>query len=74
MYADEIAKRRVTFLVEQYVEARKRRHDFVSTGLASRAIRQFVSAPIRDAALDDMIAKCAVEHGLGVRFDREATT
>ena len=57
---------------EQYVEARKKNHDFVSTEFASKAIRQIISPPIGAEALDNMIAQHAVRHGLTVRFDREA--
>ena len=71
MLAGDISERRLKILVEQYVEARKKNHDFVSTELASRAIRQFISPPIGEDALDNLIAKCAVEHGLNVRFDRK---
>ena len=71
MLAGDIAERRLKILVEQYVEARKKNHDFVSTELASKAIRQFISPPIGEKALDNMIAKCAVEHGLIIRFDRK---
>ncbi|MBZ9740824.1 MULTISPECIES: hypothetical protein [unclassified Mesorhizobium] len=69
-YADEIALRRVKMLVEQYVLARSRRYDFVSTELACRAIRQVVRSPIEDTELDHLLARSAVKQGLSVRFDR----
>ncbi|RUX96134.1 MULTISPECIES: hypothetical protein [unclassified Mesorhizobium] len=73
MLAGDIAERRLKMLVEQYVEARKKNHDFVSTELASKAIRQLISPPIGAEGLDNMIAKCAIQHGLSVRFDRQET-
>ncbi|KAA3452310.1 hypothetical protein C7I87_02720 [Mesorhizobium sp. SARCC-RB16n] len=69
-YADEIALRRVKMLVEQYVLARSRRYDFVSTELACKAIRQVVRSPIEDTELDHLLARSAVKQGLSVRFDR----
>ncbi|ESY98809.1 hypothetical protein [Mesorhizobium sp. LNHC209A00] len=69
-YADEIALRRVKMLVEQYVSARSRRYDFVSTELACKAIRQVVRSPIDDSELDNLLAKSAVKQGLSIRFDR----
>ncbi|RUZ71270.1 hypothetical protein EN943_34235 [Mesorhizobium sp. M7A.F.Ca.US.006.01.1.1] len=69
-YAEEIALRRVKMLVEQYVVARSRRYDFVSTELACKAIRQVVRSPIEDAELDHLLARSAVKQGLSVRFDR----
>ena len=71
MYAGDITERRLKILIEQYVEARKKNHDFVSTRLASKAISQVISPPVGQMTLDNMIAKCAVEHGLTVRFDRK---
>jgi hypothetical protein len=71
MLAGDIAERRLKMLVEQYVEARKKNRDFVSTEFASKAIRQIISPPIRAEALDNMIAKYAIRHGLTVRFDRK---
>ncbi|TJV40388.1 MAG: hypothetical protein E5Y02_22130 [Mesorhizobium sp.] len=69
-YAEEIALRRVKMLVEQYVLARSKRYDFVSTELACKAIRQVVQSPIEDIALDHLLAEFAVKQGLSVRFDR----
>ncbi|RUX78739.1 MULTISPECIES: hypothetical protein [unclassified Mesorhizobium] len=69
-FAEEIALRRVKMLVEQYVVARSRRYDFVSTELACKAIRQVVRSPIEDAELDHLLARSAVKQGLSVRFDR----
>ena len=69
-YAEEIALRRVKMLVEQYVLARSKKYDFVSTELASKAIRQVMRSPIDDVELDHMLARSAVEQGLSVRFDR----
>ncbi|MER9192955.1 hypothetical protein NKI13_06665 [Mesorhizobium australicum] len=69
-YADEIALRRVKMLVEQYVSARSRRYDFVSTELACKPIRQVVRSPIDDSELDHLLAKSAVKQGLSIRFDR----
>ncbi|MBZ9798332.1 hypothetical protein [Mesorhizobium sp. ES1-4] len=69
-HADDIALRRVKMLVEQYVLARSRRYDFVSTELACKAIRQVVRSPIEDAQLDHLLARSAVQRGHSVRFDR----
>jgi hypothetical protein len=68
--SETVSNRCLKMLIEQYVEVRKRRHDFVSTDLASRAVRQVLVSPISDYALDEMIARCAVERGITVRFDR----
>ncbi|ARP68217.1 hypothetical protein A9K65_032955 (plasmid) [Mesorhizobium sp. WSM1497] len=74
MVADDIAARRLKMLVEQYVENRKRRHDFISTSTAETAIREVLpNCPISGKALDDLIAASAIAHGLGVRFDRSAS-
>jgi hypothetical protein len=70
--SNTLSNRSLKTLVEQYVEVRKRRYDFVSTDLASRALRQLILGPISDHALDEMIASCAVERGIAVRFDRSA--
>ncbi|RWM22830.1 MAG: hypothetical protein E5X53_23525 [Mesorhizobium sp.] len=72
LQSETLSNRCLKTLVEQYVEVRKRRHDFVSTDLASRALRQLIPGPISDDALDQMIANCAVERGITVRFDRSA--
>ncbi|TIM29160.1 MAG: hypothetical protein E5Y61_21745 [Mesorhizobium sp.] len=75
MFADEIAARRLKTLVDHYMETRKRRHDVVSTSRAETAIRYVLpNCPVSGKALDDMIAACAVEHGLGVLFDRSEIT
>jgi DNA-binding transcriptional regulator YbjK len=71
MYADEIGMQRLRILVDQYVEVRKRRHDFVSIELASKAIRQLSRTPISDKALENIAAKSAAAHQLEVGFDRE---
>ena len=68
---DEVTLRRLAILVEQYVEVRSRRHDFVSTRAAARAIRQVVDASIGDEDLDTMIASVAIGKGLAVSFDRD---
>ncbi|TIN16059.1 MAG: hypothetical protein E5Y31_30685 [Mesorhizobium sp.] len=68
--AEEIALRRVKMLVEQYVQARGRRYDFISTELACKAIRQVVRSSIEDTELDHLLARSAVKQGLSVRFDR----
>lgn len=69
MVTDEIAARRLTILLEQYMETRKRRHDAVSTAAAEIAIRAVMpNRPISGKALDDMIAACPFERG--VLFDR----
>ncbi|OWK19946.1 hypothetical protein AJ88_34710 [Mesorhizobium amorphae CCBAU 01583] len=70
--SETVSNRRLKMLIEQYVEARKRQHDFVSTDLASRAVRQVILSPISDRALDELIAICAIERGIAVRFDRSA--
>ncbi|MER8395834.1 hypothetical protein [Mesorhizobium sp. M0213] len=71
MVVDEIAARRLKILIEQYIETRKRRHDEVSTAAAEMAITAVMpNCPVSGKALDDMIAACAFEHGLGVLFDR----
>lgn len=69
-HADEIVLRRVKMLVEQYVLARSKKHDFVSTELARKAIRQVIRSPLDKTELDAMLAKAALEQGLSIRFDR----
>lgn len=74
MLADDVAMRRLKILVEQYVEARKKRHDVISTAKAGMAIREVMPmCPISGKAFDDLIAVCAIEHGLGVLFDSTGT-
>jgi len=72
MLADEGAARRVDILVEQYIEARHRKHDFVSLKLAIVAIRQVSRFPISDDQLARIVAARAVQSGLDVRFDQKA--
>jgi len=67
--ADEVAARRVSILVEQYIEVRHRKHDFVSTKLAIAAIRQVARFPIADEPLCRMIAERAIQNGIDIRFD-----
>jgi hypothetical protein len=68
---DEIAERRLRMLVEQYVETRKRRHDWVSIAKAEAAIMQAMpDCPITGRLLDDLVSQCAVSQGLTVHFDR----
>jgi hypothetical protein len=70
--ADEFTTRRLQDLIEHYLETRSRRHDFVSTQAAHRALSQIMpSHGIPDRVLDDMIAGQAIAHGLSVYFDRE---
>jgi len=60
-------------IIEQYVEARKRRYDFVSTDQAARVIRRILKPAdpvLPDRKLDDMVAALAVKNGLAVVFDR----
>ncbi|WP_246683152.1 hypothetical protein [Mesorhizobium sp. B2-1-3A] len=74
MFTDDVAVRRLKTLVEQYVETRKKRHDVVSTAKAGAAIREVMpSCPLSGKAFDDLIAACAIEHGLGVLFDNPGT-
>lgn len=69
----DVAARRLSMIIEQYVEARKRRYDFVSTDQASRVIRKILKPAdpaLSDRKLDDMVAALAVKNGLAVVFDR----
>ena len=68
---DDIAARRLGILIEQYVEARKKRYGYVSTEQAYRAIRQVLKPVIPDRELDDMVASLAVKNVLAVVFDRQ---
>lgn len=70
---EDIAARRLGILIEQYVEARKKRYDYVSTEQAYRAIRQILEPAISDRELDDMVASLAIKNGLAVVFDRRNT-
>jgi hypothetical protein len=67
---EDIAARRLGIVIEQYVEARKKRYDYVSTEQAYLAIRQILKPAISDRELDDMVASLAVKNGLAVVFDR----
>ncbi|WP_245235420.1 hypothetical protein [Mesorhizobium erdmanii] len=69
----DVAARRLSMLIEQYVEARKRRYDFVSTDQAARVVRKMLKPAdpvLSDRKLDDMVAALAVKNGLAVVFDR----
>jgi len=69
----DVAARRLSMIIEQYVEARKRRYDFVSTDQAARVIRKILKPAdpaLSDRKLDDMVAALAVKNGLAVVFDR----
>ena len=68
---EDIAVRRLGIIIEQYVEARKKRYDYVSTEQAYLAIRQILKPAISDRELDDMVASLAVKNGLAVVFDRQ---
>ncbi|MER8654582.1 SDR family NAD(P)-dependent oxidoreductase [Mesorhizobium sp. M0847] len=74
MAGDEIERRRLQMLIEQYLETRKRRHDFVSIANAELAIKAVMPhCPVSSAALAEMIAAGAVTYGLGVLFDARKT-
>ncbi|ESW73105.1 hypothetical protein NKI32_18990 [Mesorhizobium sp. M0761] len=74
MAGDEIERRRLQMLIEQYLETRKRRHDFVSIANAELAIKAVMPhCPVSNAALAEMIAAGAVTYGLGVLFDAKQT-
>ncbi|MEI8700833.1 MAG: hypothetical protein E5Y88_14910 [Mesorhizobium sp.] len=61
-------------LIEQYVNIRRRRHSFISTGLAVKALKQIVPAcSISDSDLANMIADRAIDYNLPVRFDLNAS-
>ncbi|RWP52354.1 MULTISPECIES: hypothetical protein [unclassified Mesorhizobium] len=61
-------------LIEQYVNIRRRRHSFISTGLAVKALKQVVPAcSISDSDLANMIADRAIDYNLPVRFDLNAS-
>jgi hypothetical protein len=71
----DIAARRLSMIIEQYVEARKRHYGFVSTDQAARVIRRTLKPTLSEPALsdrqlDDMVAALAVKNGLAVIFDR----
>jgi hypothetical protein len=69
--ADEFITARIQDLIEQYLETRGRRYDYVSVRAAQTALEQIVpSHAIPDRVLDDMIATHAIAHGLCVHFDR----
>lgn len=73
----DIAARRLGMIIEQYVEARKRRYDFVSTDQAARVVRRMLKPTdpaLSDRKLDDMVAALAVKNGLAVVFDRGVRT
>ncbi|MER9937979.1 hypothetical protein [Mesorhizobium sp. M0088] len=75
MFTDDVAVRRLKILVQQYVETRKKRHDVISTAKAGTAIREVMpSCPLSGKAFDDLIAACAIEHGLAVLFDNPGTS
>ena len=72
---DEFTTRRLQKLVDHYVETRSRRHDFISTQAAHRALSQIMPLPgVSERALDDLIADRALARGLVVCFDREVET
>lgn len=71
----DIAARPLSMIIEQHVEARKRRYGFVSTDQAARVIRRMLKPAdpaLSDRKLDDMVAALAVKNGLAVVFDRGA--
>ncbi|WP_027029076.1 hypothetical protein [Mesorhizobium loti] len=73
----DVAARRLSMIIEQYVEARKRHYGFVSTDQAAMVIRKILKPTLADPALtdrqlDDMVAALAVKNGLAVIFDRGA--
>ncbi|RWC58664.1 hypothetical protein [Mesorhizobium sp.] len=68
---EDITARRLGIIIEQYVEARKKRYDYVSTEQAYQAIRQVLKPAIPDRELDDMVASLAIKNGLAVVFDRQ---
>jgi hypothetical protein len=68
----EITTRRLDILLENYVEARSRRHDYVSVITAERAIKQVLpDLDVTNRDFDDMIAHRAIKRGLAVHFDRD---
>jgi hypothetical protein len=71
---DEITTRRLDILLENYVETRHRRHDYISVVTAERAIKQILpDLDVSNRDFDDLIAQRAIKHGLAVHFDRDNT-
>jgi hypothetical protein len=69
--ADEFTRARIQNLIEQYIETRGRRYDYVSVRAAQTALEQIVPThAIPERTLDDMVATHAIAHGLCVHFDR----
>jgi hypothetical protein len=60
-------------LIEQYINIRRRRHSFISTELAVKALKQIVpTCSVSDSDLANMIADRAIDYDLPVRFDLNA--
>jgi hypothetical protein len=58
-------------LIEHYLDARGRRHEYVSLKSAQKALAQIVPSEAKpDRKLDNLIATRAVARGLCVDFDR----
>jgi hypothetical protein len=52
----------------------RRKSQFLSTGLAVRAIRTLLPrCEASDRELEDMVAAVAIEHGLSIAFDGKAS-
>jgi hypothetical protein len=69
---DGITTRRLDILLENYVETRRRRHDYVSVITAERAIKQVLpDLDVSSRDFDNLIAQRAIKHGLAVHFDRD---
>jgi hypothetical protein len=70
--ANEFTRARIQNLIEQYIETRGRRYDYVSVRAAQTALEQIVPThAIPERTLDDMVATHAISHGLRVHFDRD---
>jgi hypothetical protein len=64
--------RRLDILLENYVETRSRRHDYVSVMTAEKAIKQVLpNLDVSNRDFDDLIAQGAIKRGLAVHFDRD---
>lgn len=71
MFTADVTVRRLKILVQQYVETA--RNATMWFPRPSRGRNSGGDAKALGKAFDDLIAACAIEHGLGVLFDNPGT-
>lgn len=68
MLSDAIAARRLKTVIEEVIRCNERKQDVVSMKVVIAGVRQLNRSPVSDAALSEVIARCAGQRGMHVMF------